>query len=141
MLLGDRPALTPVETFYQRLLAHDADEVQEQAEALLKTRALSSYYDEVALKGLQLAASDVARGVLTDSQVAQLREELHRLIEELDAHDDSNPDAGPREGGAGRRRRRAAGARHRQRAGARGRRARAGEPRAGPGRAPRRCCA
>ncbi len=92
VLLGDRPALTPVETFYQRLLAQDPDEVQEQAELLLRTRALSSYYDEVALRGLQLAASDVARGVLTQDQVAQLRESLHHLIEELDVHDDSNPD-------------------------------------------------
>lgn len=92
VLLGDRPALTPVETFYQRLLAQDPDEVQEQAEALLRTRALSSYYDEVALRGLQLAASDVGRGVLTQDQVVQMREELHRLIEELDVHDDSNPD-------------------------------------------------
>jgi predicted PurR-regulated permease PerM len=92
VLLGDRPALTPVETFYQRLLAQDPDEVQEQAEALLKTRALSSYYDEVALRGLQLAASDVGRGVLTQGQIVQMREELHRLIEELDGHDDSNPD-------------------------------------------------
>ncbi|MGI4976105.1 MAG: AI-2E family transporter, partial [Janthinobacterium lividum] len=94
VLLGDRPALTPVETFYQRLLAQDPDEVQEQAEALLKTRALSSYYDEVALKGLQLAASDVSRGVLTEAQVADLRKELHHLIEELDVHDDANPEAG-----------------------------------------------
>ncbi|MGI3776445.1 MAG: AI-2E family transporter [Janthinobacterium lividum] len=94
VLLGDRPALTPVETFYQRLLAQDPDEVQEQAEALLKTRALSSYYDEVALKGLQLAASDVSRGVLTEAQVADLRDELHHLIEELDVHDDTNPEAG-----------------------------------------------
>ncbi len=94
VMLGDRPALTPVETFYQRLLADDPDEVQEQAELLLKTRALSSYYDEVALKGLQLAASDVQRGVLTQAQVLQLREQLHWLVEELDVHDDSNPEAG-----------------------------------------------
>ena len=65
---------------------------REQAETLLRTRALSSYYDEVALRGLQLAASDVGRGVLTQDQVVQMREELHRLVEELDGHDDSNPD-------------------------------------------------
>ena len=34
-------------------------------EAMLKERSLSSYYDEVALKGLQLAANDYARGVVT----------------------------------------------------------------------------
>src|SRR3712207_970718 len=64
ILLGDRPALTPVESFYQRMLAGDPDEALDQAELLLKERPLSSYYDEVALKGLQLAASDASRGVL-----------------------------------------------------------------------------
>ena len=36
VLLGDRPALTPVESFYQRMLAGDADEAQDQAELLLQ---------------------------------------------------------------------------------------------------------
>jgi predicted PurR-regulated permease PerM len=52
VLLGNRPALTPVERFYQRILAGDADEAQDHAELLLKDRSLSSYYDEVALKGM-----------------------------------------------------------------------------------------
>ena len=42
------------------MLAGDPDEALEQAELLLKERSLSSYYDEVALKGLQLAANDAA---------------------------------------------------------------------------------
>lgn len=50
VILGDRPALTPVENFHQRVLAGDPDEALEQAELLLKERSLSSYYDEVALK-------------------------------------------------------------------------------------------
>ncbi len=33
VLLGDRPPLTPVENFYQRMLAGDPDEVREVAEA------------------------------------------------------------------------------------------------------------
>ena len=49
ILLGDRPALTPVESFYQRVLAGDADEALDHAELLLKERSLSSYYDEVVL--------------------------------------------------------------------------------------------
>ena len=44
VLLGDRPALSPAESFYQRMLAGDPDEVQDQAELLLRTRALSAYY-------------------------------------------------------------------------------------------------
>ncbi len=42
VLLGDRPALTPVESFYQRMLSGDVDEVAEQAEQLLRERSLSS---------------------------------------------------------------------------------------------------
>ena len=62
VLLGDRPALTPVESFYQRMLAGDPDEAHSQAEHLLRDRPLSSYYDEVALKGLRLASIDAAAG-------------------------------------------------------------------------------
>ena len=39
VLLGDRPALTPVESFYQRMLAGDPDEVHDHAEVLLKQTA------------------------------------------------------------------------------------------------------
>ena len=38
VILGDRPALTPVESFYQRILAGDPDEARDQAEALLRDR-------------------------------------------------------------------------------------------------------
>ena len=58
IILGDRPPLTPVESFYQRILAGDPDEARAQAELMLKDRSLSSYYDEVALRGLQLAQAD-----------------------------------------------------------------------------------
>lgn len=92
VILGDRPALTPVESFYQRMLAGDPDEAREQAEVLLRDRALSSYYDEVALKGLQLAANDAARGVLTDAQLEKIKESMQDLIDDLDEHDDEEPE-------------------------------------------------
>jgi hypothetical protein len=69
VLLGDRPALTPAEGFYQRILADDPDEAEEQAETYLEERPLSSYYDEVALRGLQLAADDVARQTLPVAKI------------------------------------------------------------------------
>ncbi|HME23597.1 MAG TPA: AI-2E family transporter [Acetobacteraceae bacterium] len=93
ILLGDRPPLTPVESFYQRILAGDPDEARAQAELMLKDRSLSSYYDEVALKGLQLAAADSARGVLTDSRIDRVRESISGLIEELDEYADRDPSA------------------------------------------------
>lgn len=91
VLLGDRPALTPVETFYQRLLAHDPDEVQEQAEQLLNTRSLSAYYDGVACRGLELAAHDIARGALTTAQVSRLHEDFRAVIGDLEDYDDVDP--------------------------------------------------
>ena len=97
VILGDRPALTPVESFYQRMLAGDPDEARDQAEVLLRDRPLSSYYDEVALKGLQLAATDAARGVLTEAQLERIKESMQDLINDLDEHDDKEPD---RKGGA-----------------------------------------
>jgi len=91
VILGDRPALTPVESFYQRMLAGDPDEARDQAEHLLRDRPLSSYYDEVALKGLQLAANDAVRGVLTGVQLDRIKLAMQSLIDDLDEYDDQEP--------------------------------------------------
>jgi predicted PurR-regulated permease PerM len=94
VLLGDGPALTPIENFYQRMLAGDPDEAQDQAEALLKDRALSSYYDEVAVPGLRLAAIDVERGVLVGDALARVKEAVTAVIEELNGFPDADPAPG-----------------------------------------------
>jgi predicted PurR-regulated permease PerM len=91
VLLGDRPALTPVESFYQRVLAEDADEAQDHAELILKERSLSTYYDEVALKGLQLAANDAARGVLDEDQLDRVKATVKMLVDGLKDHEDLQP--------------------------------------------------
>jgi hypothetical protein len=89
VMLGDRPALTPVESFYQRMLAGDPDEALDQAETLLRDRSLSSYYDEVVVKALQLAAADSLRGVLDDARLDQVRRAALTLVDDLSGHDDS----------------------------------------------------
>ena len=91
VLLGDRPPLTPVENFYQRMLAGDPDEARDLGEAMLKERSLSSYYDEVALKGLQLAANDFARGVVTPAQLDNIRNSAQALVEDFEDHPDVEP--------------------------------------------------
>ncbi|MFL9910247.1 AI-2E family transporter [Paraburkholderia sp. RL17-337-BIB-A] len=91
VLLGDQPALTPIENFYQRALAGDPDEAIEQAEALLRERSLSAYYDEVAIKGLQLAANDVTRGSVTAAQLARIEATTNDLVDGLDGYEDSRP--------------------------------------------------
>jgi hypothetical protein len=93
VLLGDRPALTPAENLYQRMLAGDPDEALESAEVLLKERSLTSYYDEVALEGLQLAANDASRGVLAGAQLERVKEAVKALVNDLSGHDDVEPPA------------------------------------------------
>ncbi|HEY7581633.1 MAG TPA: AI-2E family transporter [Acetobacteraceae bacterium] len=88
VMLGDQPALTPVENFYQRILAGDPDEAEEQAERYLTERSLGEYYDEVALEGLQLAAADANRGVLTPQQVEQIDLAVKELVHDLAVRDD-----------------------------------------------------
>jgi predicted PurR-regulated permease PerM len=91
ILLGDRPPLTPVEGFYQRMLADDLDEAEQQAERYLNERSLSSYYDEVVLKALQLAANDISRGALSPSKVERLKENIKELVDDFDSYDDVPP--------------------------------------------------
>ena len=88
VLLGDRPALTPVERFYQRMLAEDPDEALEQAESQLATRSLTAYYDEVALAALKLAAADVERGAITRDRASKVVESMLVLVDELRQEDD-----------------------------------------------------
>jgi predicted PurR-regulated permease PerM len=83
VLLGDAPALTPVESFYQRLLAADSSEVAEQAEEFIKERPLADYFDEVALEALLMAQADVRRGALDASRQVKIRETIDELVEDL----------------------------------------------------------
>src|SRR5438067_1023222 len=61
------------------MLANDPDEALDQAELLLKERSLTAYYDEIALKGLQLAVNDAQRGVLTADQVERTNNSIRSL--------------------------------------------------------------
>jgi hypothetical protein len=95
VMLGDRPALSSAERFYQRILSGDADEAQDQAERFLKEHSLVDYYDEVAIRGLQLAANDASRGLLNIDQVDRISIAVRELISELDAYDDDTPQGRP----------------------------------------------
>ncbi len=102
VMLGDRPALTPVESFYQRILAGDADEAEDHADLLLKECSLSTYYDEVALKGLQLAANDAQRGALGIEQLDRIKSTVKALVNGLARHEDAQPPPAKSDDGAGR---------------------------------------
>ncbi|WP_156677948.1 AI-2E family transporter [Sphingomonas profundi] len=89
VLLGDRPALSPVESFYQRVLANNPDEALAQAELLLADRSLVDYYDGVVLKGLKLAAEDEARGTIDRDRARQMSLAMLAVIGDLEDHVDA----------------------------------------------------
>jgi hypothetical protein len=90
-MFGDRPALSPAEIFYQRMLAGDPTEATEKAEEFLKERSLSSYYDDVAIKGLQLAQSDLERDVLDQSRLGKIRDTVIEFANDLSNQIDQEP--------------------------------------------------
>jgi predicted PurR-regulated permease PerM len=83
VMLSDRPPLTPIESFYQRILAGDPDEALDHAELVLKDRELAAYYDEIALLGMRLATNDAARGALSQEQLDRVKSTIGDLIAEL----------------------------------------------------------
>ena len=91
VMFGDRPALSPAEIFYQRMLAGDPAEATEKAEEFLKERSLSSYYDEVAIKGLQLAQVDLDRDALDQSRLVRIRDTVLEFANDLSDQNDQEP--------------------------------------------------
>ncbi|MBR0814521.1 AI-2E family transporter [Bradyrhizobium diazoefficiens] len=91
VMFGDRPALSPPEIFYQRMLAGDPTEAAEKAEEFLKERSLASYYDEVALKGLQMAQADAERNALDQERLTKIRDAVSEFAADLAEQDDRPP--------------------------------------------------
>lgn len=91
VMFGDRPALSPPEIFYQRMLAGDPTEASEKAEEFLKERSLTSYYDEVALKGLQLAQIDADRGALDIERLMKIRDAVGEFSNNLSDQENRPP--------------------------------------------------
>jgi len=91
VMFGDRPALSPPEIFYQRMLASDPTEAAEKAEEFLKERSLASYYDEVALKGLQLAQADAERNALDQERLTKIRDAVSEFAADLADQEDRPP--------------------------------------------------
>jgi predicted PurR-regulated permease PerM len=91
VLLGSRPALSPAQAFYHRILSGSPDEAFEHAEDLLKIKSLSCYYDEVAIEGLRLAERDARRGMLDPNSLQKIRLAVEGLAADLSHFDDVIP--------------------------------------------------
>src|SRR5215469_3227393 len=96
VMIGDEPPLSPAQSFYQRALAGDVNELTDQAEKQLKRQSLSSYYDEVVLQGLILAEVDVRRGSLEEKQVLEINDAVRGLVDDLSEYEDSTPPIEPK---------------------------------------------
>ncbi|WP_266182114.1 AI-2E family transporter [Dyella humicola] len=83
VLLGDTPALTMQQRLYQRALSGDADEIVVEARAFLKRKSFVVYCDAVLTPALELARSDLARGVISREQQAGVREVIVTVVEKL----------------------------------------------------------
>jgi hypothetical protein len=83
VLLGSEPVLTPVETFYQRILANDPEEATEQAEEFAKNSSLTEFFHEVAIPALARAQADSDRGVLPFEDRATFHSAIVSMVENL----------------------------------------------------------
>ncbi|HEX8961727.1 MAG TPA: AI-2E family transporter [Rhodocyclaceae bacterium] len=84
ILLGDAPALTMPERFYQRALSGDADEIIAAARAFLKRKTFAAYCDTVLLRAMQLADHDVKAAILGPEEQIKVRSAILTVIETLD---------------------------------------------------------
>ncbi|MBL8588716.1 MAG: AI-2E family transporter [Methylobacteriaceae bacterium] len=88
-LLGDQPALSAPELFYQRMLAGDPIEATAQVETYADDNRLLDYYDDVAMSGLRLAQRDLDRSMLDPARVRRVRASVQELFAGFD--DDEAP--------------------------------------------------
>ena len=83
ILLGDTPALTMSERFYQRALSGDANEIIAGARDYLKRRSFARYCDKILMPAMRLAGADLATGSITPQQQLAVKGAIVQVIEAL----------------------------------------------------------
>ena len=83
ILLGDLPALTMSQRFYQRAISGDSDEIIASARIFLKRKSFAAYCDTVLLPALQLTRIDLMNGLIDPGQQVVVRSAIVRVIESL----------------------------------------------------------
>ena len=86
VMLGDRPALTPQQAAYQRMLTGDPIEAIEEARAFLKEGTVYEYYETILFGALRLAEADAAQGRLDDERLENIHETVSEVIEDIGSH-------------------------------------------------------
>jgi predicted PurR-regulated permease PerM len=73
ILLGDAPAVSGAQRFYQRILAGDIAAILHDAQAFLERSSFARYCDHILLPGIVLAAADTREGKMEKAQEARIR--------------------------------------------------------------------
>lgn len=95
IMLGDRPALSPQQAAYQRMLTGDPIEAIEQARAFVKEKSVLDYYEQILAGSLRLAQADSDQGKLDESRIQNIIKTVSELVEDLgerSAAPDSRPE-------------------------------------------------
>jgi len=85
VLLGDTPALSMSERFYQRAISGDHEEIVAAAHTYLKRKSFARYCDKILMPALQLAGADLNKHSITPEQQARVKSTVARVIEALGA--------------------------------------------------------
>lgn len=83
VLLGNSPALSLSQRFYQRALSSDVDDIIEAARVFLKRKSFAQYCDAILLPALLLARADAEAGRISEEQQGLLRGAVAQVIESL----------------------------------------------------------
>jgi predicted PurR-regulated permease PerM len=95
VLLGSEPVLKPTERFAQRLLAGDADEATEIAEAYIEEHTVLEFHENIAVPALIAIARDRDLGKVGPERRRQVYEAMRLAIENLSDHRDPDKEAAP----------------------------------------------
>jgi hypothetical protein len=83
ILLGEVPALTLPQNFYQRALSGDADSMIERARRFLKKKSFAAYCDAVLMPAMHLARLDLLAGATGRAEQQRFRAAVAEVIEAL----------------------------------------------------------
>jgi predicted PurR-regulated permease PerM len=73
ILLGDAPAVSGAQRFYQRLLGGDIAAIIDDAQAFLERSSFARYCDHILLPGIVMAAADTRSGKMEKPQEERIR--------------------------------------------------------------------
>jgi predicted PurR-regulated permease PerM len=83
ILLGEIPALTLPQNFYQRALSGDTQEIITSARQILKRKSFAAYCDTVVIPALHLARVDLEANAISKSEQLKVASAIATVIEAL----------------------------------------------------------